>query len=135
MKPITYILLQVSLLPFSVCRVFAQGSGSNQPGSGRAPGDPSADSIIEFKPPIEDKDLLSLIQRLTRVFALEVAPIIMITMILYGAFRMLTAAGDPDAFAVGKKTIVYSVLGYIVVLLIATVVNIDELLKDILSTS
>ena len=135
MKHITYFLLQVSLLPFSLRRVFAVGSGSDQPGSGRAPGDPAADSIIEFKPPIEDKDLLALIQRLTRVFALEVAPIIMITMILYGAFRMLTAAGDPDAFAVGKKTIVYSVLGYIVVLLIATVVNIDELLKDILSTS
>ncbi|OGY59594.1 MAG: hypothetical protein A3H06_00825 [Candidatus Colwellbacteria bacterium RIFCSPLOWO2_12_FULL_44_13] len=131
MKHITYFLLQVSLLPFSLRRVFAVGSGSDQPGSGRAPGDPSADSIIEFKSPTENEDLLCFIDHIANVFAFQIAPIIVVTMILYGAFRMLTAAGDPEAFAVGKKTIVYSVLGYIIVLLIAGVVDIRMLFNDI----
>lgn len=42
-------------------------------------------------------------------------PIVTI-MILYGAFLILTAGGDPGRFERGKKAILYAVIGFVVVL-------------------
>ena len=40
-----------------------------------------------------------------------------VIMILYGAFQMLTSAGDPTKFQNGKKTIIYALIGVGVVLI------------------
>ena len=42
-------------------------------------------------------------------------------MILVGGFQMMTAAGSPEKFSNGKKTILYAVIGFIVVLLAGSV--------------
>lgn len=42
-------------------------------------------------------------------------------MILVGGFQMMTAAGSPEKFSSGKKTILYAVIGFVVVLLAGSV--------------
>ena len=45
--------------------------------------------------------------------AVMVAPIV----IIWGAFQMLLSAGDPTKFKDGQKTIVWAVIGLIIILL------------------
>jgi hypothetical protein len=42
-------------------------------------------------------------------------------LILVGGFQMMTAAGDPEKFSKGKKTLLYTVIGFVVVLLAGSV--------------
>lgn len=36
-------------------------------------------------------------------------------MVLVGGFQMMTAAGDPEKFGKGKKTILYAVVGFVII--------------------
>jgi len=51
-------------------------------------------------------------------------------MIIYGAFQMLTAADSPEKFKSGKQTIVYALIGFIIVLLAK---GITALIEEILT--
>ncbi len=44
--------------------------------------------------------------------------------IIIGAFQMMFAAGNPEKFATGQKTIVYAIIGYVVVLLANGIISI-----------
>jgi Type IV secretion system pilin len=52
-------------------------------------------------------------------------------MALVGGFQMITAAGDPEKFSSGRKTLTYAVIGFVVVLLASSVVSI---IKSIFAT-
>lgn len=41
--------------------------------------------------------------------------------VLVGGFQMMTAAGNPEKFSTGRKTILYAVIGFVVVLLAGSV--------------
>ena len=47
-------------------------------------------------------------------------------MILVGGFQMMTSAGDPEKFSTGKKTLLYAVVGFIVVLLSGSVAKLIQ---------
>jgi hypothetical protein len=42
-------------------------------------------------------------------------------MVLVGGFQMMTAAGNPEKFSSGKKTILYAVIGFAVVIVARSV--------------
>ena len=42
-------------------------------------------------------------------------------LILVGGFQMMTAAGNPEKVSQGKKTILYAVIGFVVILLSGSV--------------
>jgi len=44
--------------------------------------------------------------------------------VLVGGFQMMTAAGNPEKFSKGKKTILYAVIGFVVVLLAGSVATL-----------
>ncbi len=50
-------------------------------------------------------------------------------MVIVGAFQILTAAGDPEKFSKGRKTILYAAVGFGIILLAKGVVFI---IKDVL---
>ena len=58
------------------------------------------------------------------LFALSI-PIVSV-MVLVGGFQILFASGDPEKFKTGKKTILYSVVGFTVILLAKGVVLIIQ---------
>ncbi len=47
-------------------------------------------------------------------------------MVLVGGFQMMTAAGNPEKFSTGKKTILYAVIGFVVILLAGSVAAIIQ---------
>ena len=56
-------------------------------------------------------------------------PIVAI-MILVGGFQILIAGGDPEKFKRGKKTILYVVIGYAIILIAS---GITSIVKEVLS--
>ncbi|HMB17605.1 MAG TPA: pilin [Candidatus Paceibacterota bacterium] len=73
-------------------------------------------------------DVLSRIIDGLQVIATPIAGI----MVLVGGFQILFAAGDPEKFKKGKKTILYTVIGYAIILVAN---GMDELIKNILTHS
>ena len=51
-------------------------------------------------------------------------------MIIYGAFQMLTAAESPEKFKSGKQTIIYALIGFIIVILAK---GVTALIEEILT--
>lgn len=45
----------------------------------------------------------------------DIGAIIAGGMIVYGAFQILFAGGDPERFSTGRKTILYAVIGYVII--------------------
>lgn len=46
--------------------------------------------------------------------------------ILVGGFQMMTAAGNPEKFSKGKKTLLYAVIGFVIVLLAGSVATLIQ---------
>lgn len=44
--------------------------------------------------------------------------------IIIGAFQMMFAAGNPEKFATGQKTITYAIIGYVIVLMANGLISI-----------
>ncbi len=64
--------------------------------------------------------LIGYILYLARWFAGSIA----VLMIVVGAYQILFSAGDPKGWEAGKKTIIYAVIGFAIVLLAEVVVDI-----------
>jgi hypothetical protein len=47
-------------------------------------------------------------------------------MAIIGGFQMITAAGDPEKFSSGRKTLMYAVIGFAIVVLAGGIVSIIE---------
>ena len=79
-------------------------------------------------------DVLSLLYRVINYLVLIAAPIVSI-LIIYGAYQILFAAGDTEKFATGRKTILYAVIGYAIILIgFSLVYVIKEILTGTPST-
>jgi|GEM_PF-1357894 len=74
-------------------------------------------STLELPNPLNADSIPQLIAGVFKSIVQYVAPPIAAVMIIVGAFQMLTAGGNPEKFALGKKTILYTVMGLVVVLL------------------
>jgi hypothetical protein len=72
---------------------------------------------FSIKPPIGIPDnVCTLINNVTN-FIIDASIPIAGLMILYGAFLILTAAESPKRFEAGKKTILYTILGLVIIIL------------------
>ena len=63
-----------------------------------------------------NNDVASLIQSIVKWLFVIATPIA-VGMILIGAFQMLLSGGNEDKFATGKKTVLYAVIGYAIILI------------------
>lgn len=90
-------------------KALAQTITSTSPGSSVACGG-------KIKNPLGFCDLESLLVLIAEKLYFISIPIVTI-MILYGAFQILTAAGETDKIQTGKRTIWYAIIGFAVVLI------------------
>lgn len=84
--------------------------------------------VIVIQPPIEHRtftDLIGAIINFIFGIALVVAPL----MIIIGAFYFLASGGDPKNIETGKKIIIYTLIGFVIILLANGLV---DLLRNIL---
>lgn len=65
--------------------------------------------------PLGCGDFKACLDKIMPYFLAIAVPIASI-MIIYGGFQMMTAAGDPQKFTAGKKTLLYAAIGLGVVL-------------------
>lgn len=111
MKKIFWLSLS---LPFAFDNVFAQG-GVPITGS-----QVSAPTIVD---PLGGRGFEQLASGIIDfIFTISI-PLTAI-LVLAGGFQMITSAGDPTKFSNGKKTILYAVIGFAVVLLAKGVVGL-----------
>lgn len=63
---------------------------------------------------------------LTKIFdtMMTVMLVVVPIFIVIGAFQMMFAAGNPEKFATGQKTILYSVIGLVIILMAKGIVAI-----------
>ncbi len=96
------ILLSTFYFLFSTTVVFAQVGGEG--------------GEFELPNPLQTTSVADLLARIINFLIIYIGPPIFTLMILYGAFQILTAGGDPEKFKTGKKTILYAVIGYAILL-------------------
>ena len=54
----------------------------------------------------------------------KIVAVIVPIIVIIGAFQMMFATGDPEKFAKGQKTILYSVIGFVIILMANGIVSI-----------
>ncbi len=100
-KRILFLLLNFNL---AVSQVLAVTEG----------GSPSQSFSIE--PPTRFDTIEGLIEGIAKWLTIIAAPIATI-MILVGAYQILFSAGDPVKVATGRKTILYTIIAYAIILI------------------
>ncbi len=78
--------------------------------------------------PLGGKTFPAVIEAVSDALARIAIPIVAV-IVLYGAFQIMTAGGSAEKVSSGRKTILYAVVGYAIVLLASSVV---PLIRDII---
>ena len=112
------VFLIVFSFVFSAPPVFAQsGTGGAEGGTG---------SGITLPNPLgETGTIPELLEKIVGWLILIASPIAA-GMIIYGAFQILFAAGDPEKFKTGKRTILYTIVAYAIIFIGWGIVSIIE---------
>ncbi len=71
---------------------------------------------VNLVDPLNTNSITGVISNVTS-FLVTIGGIIVAIMIIIGGFQMLFAGGSPEKFKTGQKTILYSVIGFVVILL------------------
>lgn len=114
---VSLVIVFVFLSVLTVKVVFADSPGGTDCSEGQLCNPLGADSIG------------GVIQKIIEALRDYIGPPILTLMVLYGAFQMLFAGGEPEKFATGRKTILYAVIGYAIILLAS---GIEFIIKDLL---
>jgi hypothetical protein len=91
--------------------------------SAKGPGNPFDFDITLYNPIGDGQTLTTLLNKFFTGL-LWVSAFIAPIFIIYGAFQMLTSAGNAEKFGAGKKTILYTVIGFIIILAAKGIVDI-----------
>lgn len=94
----------MSLLKFFIKTVEAQGTGGGEP-AGR----------IAFNNPIEANEISELITLLLRSVS-RVGAAVVVMAVIYSGFLFVKAQGDPGELEKAKKTLLWSVIGGVILL-------------------
>lgn len=112
---------KILLFILKIQTVLAQGgSAGSDSGSGVPP-------IVD---PLHGQGLFGIIANITRFLVRDIAPPLVAVLIVIGAFQMILAGGNPEKIQTGKKTILYAVIGFVVVLIAA---GVATLIKNIVT--
>jgi len=76
----------------------------------------SSGGNIEIPNPLKTKSIAELIDRIVN-YIIGIATVIFPLIIIYGAFQLLTTGGDMEKVITARKTILYAVIGYILILI------------------
>jgi len=95
-------------------RVLAQPGGFNKPTS--QPGGLNQPSPVTLPNPLRDiQTIEDLLERIVNYLMIIVIPLASI-MIIWGAFQILFAGGNPEKVATGRRTVVYAAVGLAIIL-------------------
>lgn len=105
------------------CRAVTQvGTPATPPAGGGGGGTVGS---IEFVNPIETDDFTDLVQNVLR-WILSIAGGIALFMLIYGGVIYITSTGDPQRAEQGKRIVVWTIVGLIVILLSYSIIMVVE---------
>jgi hypothetical protein len=118
-----------SLISFQI--INAQRSPAVDPTStpGNASGTQPTTSIIELKNPLKAQSIEGVLENLSSWLIKLGAPVAAL-MIIIGGIQILFSGGDPAKFKKGQSTIVYTAIGYGIIILGSGVINIIKALLE-----
>lgn len=76
--------------------------------------------------PLGSDNLMTIINRFLIFIIYNIAPILVTLMVLVGAYQIMFSMGNPESFKKGKKTIIYAIVGYVIIFLSYGIVKIIE---------
>ena len=76
----------------------------------------TAVGTVEIPNPLKTNSIADLIDRIV-TYLITIATIIFPLVIIYGAWQLLSTGGDIEKAIMGRKTITYAVIGYILILI------------------
>ncbi|HXF44109.1 MAG TPA: pilin [Candidatus Paceibacterota bacterium] len=126
MRTLTVVFLIIYLALVSTS-VLAQPSG----GTGGASGGTGSGIVLPNPLGESTNTVADLIYKIIRWLIVASAPLASL-MIIFGAYQMLFAGGSPEKFETGKKTILYTVIGFII---IALALGVAAIIRDVLGVS
>ncbi len=91
--------------------------------TGTAGGNNAANSVIELPNPLRISRIDDIVGLIINGLIFVAIPVVTL-MVLIGAFQMLFSGGDPAKFENGKKTILYAVIGLVVIIVSRGVADI-----------
>lgn len=71
---------------------------------------------ITITNPIGSDSFIDLLKKIIN-WLIEIGGVIAVGMVIYGALQMIFAAGNPEKFKKGRQTIMYTVIGYAIILI------------------
>lgn len=92
---------------------------------GRCRGCPAAPGVVVICNPLQACDFEEIINSIIN-FIFYVAIALSPFMIIIGAFYLLTSGGEPRRIDTGKKIILYTLIGFAIVLLAKGIMNVIE---------
>lgn len=90
-----------------------------------AAGPSGSDPTITLPDPLGGATIPSIITSVFD-FLVQVSAVIAPILIVVGAFQMITAAGSPEKFSRGQKTILFTAIGFVIILMARGIVAIVE---------
>lgn len=113
----TWLLLQWIRLAHAANQ---PAGGGNPGGQGGLPGGqgglPGTSGEFNLQNPLgQGATPYTVLERITD-YLIYISIIILPAIIIYGAFQILTAADNPEKFESGKKTILYAVIGFAIII-------------------
>jgi hypothetical protein len=75
-----------------------------------------AATTVEIPNPLKVNSVSALIDRIV-TYIITIATILLPLAILYGAYLFMSAGGDPEKISMGRKTILWTVIGYALILI------------------
>ena len=101
--------------------------GARQIASAQTPGGQGS-TPITLPNPLSTNSFQQVVADITNFLLIIAVPLVAI-MALVGGFQMMTAAGNPEKFNSGRKTLMYAVIGFAVVILAG---GIAQIIKNLL---
>ena len=119
-----FLILGVVLAPLSVAGIAAAQAAKYQPG-GQACSGANGEKVIGGSQTCNSDDANSLpeiVASIIDVFSWIIGAVSVI-MIIYGGFRYITSGGDSNGVTAAKNTILYAIVGLVIVALAQIIVN------------
>ena len=86
-------------------------------------------NLEDLNPLGKGTTIKDVIDRVISWLVVYIGPSIVTLMILWGAFRIMTAGGEPEKFKEGKNIVTYAIIGYALLLISSGLISI---LKEVL---
>ena len=64
-------------------------------------------------------------------FGFSIAGTVALIFIIYSGFKMIRSSGDPKQFDSGRQTLIYAIIGLLVVILAAAIVNFISVVANV----